>query len=83
VDWLAEANVSEKRTVSIFRADSDSRYGHFNPEDETVRFSETFASISQSTRRPNPEEHHQYRHRHENLKSQQNFGTELCIHFLN
>jgi hypothetical protein len=29
----------------------------------------TVASTSQSTRRPNPEEHHQYRHRRENLKS--------------
>jgi hypothetical protein len=36
---------------------------------ETVRFSETLASISQSTRRPNPEERHQHRHRRENLKS--------------
>jgi hypothetical protein len=36
---------------------------------ETVRFSETLASTSQSTRRPNIEEHHQYRHRRENLKS--------------
>jgi hypothetical protein len=35
---------------------------------ETVRFSETLASNSQSTRRPNPEEHHHYRHRRENLK---------------
>jgi hypothetical protein len=36
---------------------------------EAVRFSETLASTSQSTRRPNPKEHHQYRHRRENLKS--------------
>jgi hypothetical protein len=56
VELLIEANVSEKRTISIFRAE--------------VRFSETLASTSQSTRRPNPEEHHQYRHRRENLKSQ-------------
>jgi hypothetical protein len=28
VDWLAEANVSEKRAVSIFRAEVK-----FNPED--------------------------------------------------
>jgi hypothetical protein len=35
---------------------------------ETVRFSETLASTSQFTRRPNPEEHH-HRHRRENLKS--------------
>jgi hypothetical protein len=27
---------------------------------ETVLFSETLASASQSTRRPNPEEHHKY-----------------------
>jgi hypothetical protein len=36
---------------------------------EAVRFSETLASTDQSTRRPNPEEHHQYCHRRENLKS--------------
>jgi hypothetical protein len=36
---------------------------------EIVRFSETLASTSESTRRPNPEEHHQYRQRRENLKS--------------
>jgi hypothetical protein len=54
VDWLVEANVSEKRTVLKM---------------ETVRFSETFVSISQSTLRPNPEEHHHYRHRRGNLKS--------------
>jgi hypothetical protein len=42
---------------------------------ETVRFSETLASTSQSTRRPNPEEHHQYRHRLENLKSQVTFDV--------
>jgi hypothetical protein len=35
---------------------------------DTVRFSETFASTSQSTQRLNPEEHH-HRHRRENLKS--------------
>jgi hypothetical protein len=36
---------------------------------EAVHFSETLASTSQSTQCPNPEEHHQYRHRRENLKS--------------
>jgi hypothetical protein len=36
---------------------------------ETVRFSETLASTSQSTRRPNPEEHHHCRYRCENLLS--------------
>jgi hypothetical protein len=40
---------------------------------ETVCFSEKLASTRQSTRRPNPEEHHQYRHRCENLKSQKGF----------
>jgi hypothetical protein len=43
---------------------------------ETVRFSEALASTSQSTRRPNPEEHHQYCHRRENLIS---FCFNLCI----
>jgi hypothetical protein len=36
---------------------------------ETVRFFETLASTSQYTRRLNLEEHHQYHHRRENLKS--------------
>jgi hypothetical protein len=36
---------------------------------ETVHFSETLASTSPFTWRPNPEEHHQYCHHCENLKS--------------
>jgi hypothetical protein len=41
---------------------------------EAARFSETLASTSKSTRRQNQEEHHQYRHRRENLKSHYNFS---------
>jgi hypothetical protein len=33
------------------------------------RVGDMFASTSQSTWCPNPEEYHQYRHHHENLKS--------------
>jgi hypothetical protein len=47
VNWLVEANVSEKRTVSIFRA-------------EVTMLGISLASTSQYTRRPNSEEHHQY-----------------------
>jgi hypothetical protein len=36
---------------------------------ETVRFSETLASTNECTLRLNPEEHHHYRDRRENLKS--------------
>jgi hypothetical protein len=76
VDWLVEANVSEKRTVSIFRAEVIMRALSFRLpflplyiiplipsmvtlalKMETVRFSEMLASTSQSTRRPDPEEH--------------------------
>jgi hypothetical protein len=39
---------------------------------ETVLFSETLASTNQSTMRLNLEEHHHYRYRRENLKSQTN-----------
>jgi hypothetical protein len=86
MDWLAEANVSEKHTVSTFRAevtmlgvrgiiyggrkgnlkeraDHDGVRWRMKPGQsalkmETVRFSETLASTSQSTRLPKPEEHH-------------------------
>jgi hypothetical protein len=68
VDWLVKANVSEKRTVSIFRAEV-SMLKDFPScrtkiplipsiitsalKMETVRFSETLAFTSQSTRRLN------------------------------
>jgi hypothetical protein len=35
---------------------------------ETIRFCETLASASESTRRPNPKEHNQNCHRRENFK---------------
>jgi hypothetical protein len=51
---LVEANVSEKRAVSIFRAEMKT---------------ETLAYTSQFTRRSKPKEHNQNCHRHENIKS--------------
>jgi hypothetical protein len=87
VDWLVEADDSEKNNVSIFRAEviqTSLPATIYNPsipsmvtsalKMKTVRFSKTLASTSQSTRCPNPEEHHQYRHRRENLTHQ-----TLCI----
>jgi hypothetical protein len=43
------------------------------------------ASTSQSTLCPNPEEHHQYRHRRENLKSYFLIATQenFCYSHLN
>jgi hypothetical protein len=49
VDWLVEANVSEKHAVCIFRAEVRRM--------DTARFSETLASTNQSTRLFNPKEH--------------------------
>jgi hypothetical protein len=56
VDWLVEANVSEKRS-----------FHHFMKAEvitsalkmEAARFSETLASSNQSTRRFSPKEHNQ------------------------
>jgi hypothetical protein len=53
VDWLVEADVSEKASALKM---------------ETARFSETLASINQSTWRLNPKDH-QNHHCHENLKA--------------
>jgi hypothetical protein len=46
VDWVAEADVSEVRVVSIFRS--------------SALFFETSAYTNQTTRRLNPKEHNQY-----------------------
>jgi hypothetical protein len=71
VVWLVEANVSEKRNVTIFRAEVTMLgirgiiYGGRKERSLSLRlqkmeilgFAETSASTNQSTRRPNPEEH--------------------------
>jgi hypothetical protein len=52
VDWFVEANDSEIRAVSIFRAEVMAH--HFNisaMKMETAGFSESLASTNQSTRR--------------------------------
>jgi hypothetical protein len=68
VDWLAEANVSEKRAASIFRAeDGDGTLQSLKME--ATRFSETLTSANQSTRRFNPNEYRQHCHRPEHSKS--------------
>jgi hypothetical protein len=67
MDWLIEANVSEKRAVFIFRAEVLSLSSALKME--AARFSETLAPTSQSIRRLNPKEHHQNFHLSENLRS--------------
>lgn len=44
-------------------------WSHFSPEDGDRKVLWRLASTTQSTRRINPKDHHQYRHRHKNLKS--------------
>jgi hypothetical protein len=56
VDWLVEANVSEKLAVSIFRAEVLMASAL---KMESFRFSKTLAYTNQSTRRLDPKEYHQ------------------------
>jgi hypothetical protein len=66
VAGLVEANVSEKRALSIIRAE---RLFTLALQKEKAGFSETLASTSPATRRFKPKEHHQKCHLRENLKS--------------
>jgi hypothetical protein len=52
VDWLAEGNVSEKLSVSIFRAKV--RLTTSTLKMEAAGFSKTLAYTNQPTRRRNP-----------------------------
>jgi hypothetical protein len=63
VELSVKTNFSEKRAVSIFRAE----YGALKME--LARFFETLASTIQSPRRINPKEHYQVRYGREDLKS--------------
>jgi hypothetical protein len=57
VNWLVEANISEKNAVSTF-----------SPENGESTLLQKLASTSQSTQQFNPKEH-QKCHHHENIKS--------------
>jgi hypothetical protein len=73
------ANVSERRALSIFRAEVNSL--HFITsvlKMETARFSETLASATQYVRRRNPKDHHKNRHPSENLISHVVGDVVIC-----
>jgi hypothetical protein len=72
VDWSVDANVSEKHTVSTFRAEvawrdlyrvrgregSTSQHRHFSPEDGDSIFLRNVGIYRRIYTTPNPEEHH-------------------------